>query len=75
MLSFFPVVEIISSCLHLDSWFGGEPKGVLEGLLPTGQLVAFPMYLSRLFQPVRTLADKFNTLQMGLVAGGRYLKH
>ncbi|HEX5625113.1 MAG TPA: ABC transporter ATP-binding protein, partial [Saprospiraceae bacterium] len=50
-------------------WWGAQ--GVLEGLVTVGQLVAFPMYLARLFQPVRTLADKFNTLQMGLVAGGR----
>ncbi len=67
---FFPVVEIISAAsLGFMVWWGAQ--GVLEGLVTIGQLVAFPMYLSRLFQPVRTLADKFNTLQMGLVAGGR----
>lgn len=67
---FFPVVEIISAAsLGFMVWWGAQ--GVLEGVVTIGQLVAFPMYLSRLFQPVRTLADKFNTLQMGLVAGGR----
>ncbi len=67
---FFPVVEIISAAsLGFMVWWGAQ--GVLEGVVTMGQLVAFPMYLSRLFQPVRTLADKFNTLQMGLVAGGR----
>lgn len=67
---FFPVVEIISAAsLGFMVWWGAQ--GVLEGLVTIGQLVAFPMYLARLFQPVRTLADKFNTLQMGLVAGGR----
>jgi ATP-binding cassette subfamily B multidrug efflux pump len=34
-------------------------------------LVAFIMYLNMLFRPARTLADKFNTLQMGLVAADR----
>lgn len=67
---FFPVVEIIAAAsLGFMVWWGAQ--GVLEGVVTMGQLVAFPMYLTRLFQPVRTLADKFNTLQMGLVAGGR----
>ncbi len=67
---FFPVVEIIAAAsLGFMVWWGAQ--GALEGLVTIGQLVAFPMYLTRLFQPVRTLADKFNTLQMGLVASGR----
>ncbi len=67
---FFPVVEIISAAsLGFMVWWGAQ--GVLEGMVTIGQLVAFPMYLARLFQPVRTLADKFNTLQLGIVSGGR----
>lgn len=67
---FFPVVEIISAAsLGFMIWWG--TGGVLESEVTIGQLVAFPMYLTRLFQPVRTLADKFNTLQMGLVASSR----
>ncbi len=70
---FFPVVEIIAAAsLGFMVWWGA--KGVLEGVVTIGQLVAFPMYLSRLFQPVRQIADKFNTLQMGLVAGSRVLE-
>lgn len=70
---FFPVVEIISAAsLGLMVWWGAQ--GVLSGTVTVGQLVAFPMFLSRLFQPVRMLADKFNTLQMGLVAGERVLQ-
>ena len=70
---FFPVVEIISAAsLGLMVWWGAQ--GVLSGSVTVGQLVAFPMFLSRLFQPVRMLADKFNTLQMGLVAGERVLQ-
>lgn len=67
---FFPVVEIISAAsLGFMIWWGAQ--GALEGNVTVGQLVAFPMFLSRLFQPVRMLADKFNTLQMGLIAAGR----
>lgn len=70
---FFPVVEIISAAsLGFMVWWGAQ--GVLEGSVTLGQLVAFPMYLTRLFQPVRTLADKFNTLQMGLLAASRVLE-
>jgi ATP-binding cassette subfamily B protein len=67
---FFPVVEIISAAsLALMVWWGA--KGYLEGKVTFGALVAFPMYLSMLFRPIRLLADKFNTLQMGLVASDR----
>ena len=43
----------------------------LKYFIGLGALVAFPIYLSMLFRPVRMLADKFNTLQMGLVAAER----
>ncbi|MDQ3143225.1 MAG: ABC transporter ATP-binding protein/permease [Bacteroidota bacterium] len=70
---FFPVVEIISAAsLGFMVWWGAQ--GVISQEVTVGQLIAFPMFLTRLFQPVRMLADKFNTLQMGLVAGGRILK-
>ncbi len=67
---FFPVVEIISAvafaCLV---WWGS--KGYWHDSITFGALVAFPIYLSMLFRPVRMLADKLNTLQMGLVAARR----
>ncbi len=67
---FFPVVEIISAAsLGFMIWWGA--KGVIADEVTVGQLIAFPMFLSRLFQPVRMLADKFNTLQMGLIAAQR----
>ncbi|NOT37045.1 MAG: ABC transporter ATP-binding protein [Saprospiraceae bacterium] len=67
---FFPVVEIISAAsLGFMIWWGA--KGVISNDVTIGQLVAFPMFLARLFQPVRMLADKFNTLQMGLIAAQR----
>lgn len=39
-----------------------------------GTIIAFNMYLTLLFRPLRMLADKFNTLQMGLIAGGRVMQ-
>ena len=67
---FFPVVEIISAAsLGLMVWWGA--RGVIDGVVTLGALVAFPLYLDMLFRPIRMLADKFNTLQMGLVASER----
>jgi ATP-binding cassette, subfamily B, multidrug efflux pump len=67
---FFPVVEIISAAsLGLMVWWGA--RGVIDNEVTLGALVAFPIYLEMLFRPIRMLADKFNTLQMGLVAAER----
>ena len=67
---FFPVVEILSAAsLGLMVWYGAG--GVIDGHITLGVLVAFPIYISMLFRPIRMLADKFNTLQMGLVAAER----
>jgi len=67
---FFPFVEILSAAsLGLLVWWGA--KGVIQGEVTLGVLIAFPLYLGMLFRPVRMLADKFNTLQMGLVAADR----
>lgn len=67
---FFPFVEIISAAaLGLMVWYGA--RGVIESHITLGVLVAFPVYLNMLFRPIRMLADKFNTLQMGMVAAER----
>jgi len=67
---FFPVVDIIAAAsLGLMVWWGA--RGVIGGEVTLGALVAFPIYLNMLFRPMRMLADKFNTLQMGLVAADR----
>lgn len=67
---FFPVIEIITAAaLGLMVWYGA--RGVLAGVTSIGDLIAFILYLNMLFRPVRMLADKFNTLQMGLVAAER----
>ncbi len=67
---FYPTVELISAiALSLLVWWGS--KGIWDHTVSIGAFVAFPMYLNMLFRPVRMLADKINTLQMGLVAGAR----
>jgi ATP-binding cassette subfamily B multidrug efflux pump len=70
---FFPVVDIISALsLGLMVWYGA--RGVLLGEVTIGVLVAFPLYISMLYRPIRMLADKFNTLQMGLIAAERVFR-
>lgn len=68
---FFPVVDIIAAAsLGLMVWYGARDT-LSEGGITLGVLVAFPIYINMLFRPIRMLADKFNTLQMGLVAADR----
>jgi ATP-binding cassette subfamily B multidrug efflux pump len=70
---FFPVVELISAiALALMIWWGA--RGYLQDSVSFGALVAFPLYLNLMFRPIRFMADKFNTLQMGLVAAERVFK-
>lgn len=67
---FFPFVELMSAIsLGLLVWYGAS--SVLDGSLTLGVLIAFPIYINMLYRPIRMLADKFNTLQMGLVAAER----
>ena len=67
---FLPIVEILSAVsLGLLIWLGA--RGVISGSFTVGNLVAFTMYISMLFRPIRTLADRFNTLQMGMVSSER----
>jgi ATP-binding cassette subfamily B multidrug efflux pump len=70
---FFPVVEILSSiALGLMVWYGGN--SVVKHNATPGDLIAFIMLLNLLFRPIRMLADRFNTLQMGMVSAERVFK-
>lgn len=70
---FFPVVEVISAtALALMIWWGASD--VITGTMTIGNLVAFPLFLSGMFRPIRMLADKFNYLQLGVVATDRVFK-
>lgn len=67
---FFPVVEILSALsLSLLVWWG--TKGALQGEISQGEILAFILLIHMLFRPIRQLADRFNTLQMGMVAAER----
>jgi ATP-binding cassette subfamily B protein len=67
---FFPVVEIISAVsIGLLVWYGS--KSILNNQVSPGIVIAFIMYVNMLFTPIRQLADKFNTLQMGMVGAER----
>jgi ATP-binding cassette, subfamily B, multidrug efflux pump len=67
---FFPVVEIILAVsMGLLVWYGAAQ--LLHYEVTPGIVIAFVMYLNLLFRPLRMLADKFNILQMGMVAGER----
>jgi ATP-binding cassette subfamily B multidrug efflux pump len=67
---FFPVVEIISAIsLGLLVWWGAE--SILADRITPGVVVSFIMFINMLFRPIRELADKFNTLQMGMVGAER----
>lgn len=69
---FFPAVEILqAAALGLMVWYGANQ--VVEGTVSLGMVMAFIMYLEMLYRPMRVLADKFNTMQMGLVATGRIM--
>jgi ATP-binding cassette, subfamily B, multidrug efflux pump len=75
---FFPVVEIfLSVAVGLMVWFGASmlTKGSLTTTLganaSVGLIISFVLWINMLFRPIRFLAERFNTLQMGLVASGR----
>ncbi|MFC4211354.1 ABC transporter ATP-binding protein [Pedobacter lithocola] len=72
---FFPVVELISAMsLGLLIWYGS--KSILQKPLDVspGTITNFIMYLGMVYTPIRQLADKFNTLQMGMVGAERVFK-
>ena len=68
---FFPVADILSSLtLGLVVWYGGL-NTVLDGTASIGELTAFIMMIPMLFRPLNQIANKFNTLLMGMVAAER----
>ena len=68
---FFPIAEIVSSItIGLIFWYGG--LRVLESdTITLGVIVMFMELIQMFFRPLRQIADKFNTLQMGMVATNR----
>ncbi|XOK08752.1 ABC transporter ATP-binding protein [Patiriisocius sp. Uisw_017] len=68
---FFPIAEMASSiAIGLVVWYGGL-NAVEGGLITAGIITMFIDLVQMLFRPLRQIADKFNTLQMGMVAANR----
>lgn len=68
---FFPIAEFLSSItLGLVVWYGGM-NVVLNQTATLGDLTAFIMMIPMMFRPLYQIANKFNTLQMGMVAADR----
>ena len=71
---FFPIIEILSAMsIGLAVWYGGM-NAATGGSVTIGELTAIIIFIGMLFRPLRQLADRFNTLQMGMVASERVLK-
>ena len=69
---YFPVAEVIQAAgIGLIVWYGAG--GVIREELTLGILIAFIMYVQMFFRPIRMIADRFNTLQMGIVSSNRIL--
>lgn len=70
---FFPFVEImLAVAMGLMIWWSAQ--GAIQGEATLGTMIAFLLYLNLLFRPLRVIADKFNVLQMGVVASERIFK-
>ncbi|MEZ4797423.1 MAG: ABC transporter ATP-binding protein [Flavobacteriaceae bacterium] len=71
---FFPIAELLSSItLGLVVWYGGL-NVVNQQVTTLGDLTAFMMFIPMMFRPLNQIANKFNTLQMGMVAADRVFK-
>lgn len=70
---FFPIVEILSSVsVALIIWFVGVNGNSYH--IGLGDITFFIMMVNMLFRPIRMLADRLNTLQMGVVSAERVFK-
>ncbi|WP_420150328.1 ABC transporter ATP-binding protein [Spirosoma sp.] len=70
---YYPVADIISAvAVGLVVWYGA--KQIINSDVTFGTITAFVMFINLFFRPIRMLADRFNTLQMGIVSTDRILK-
>lgn len=70
----FPIVDIVSSlAIGLLLWFGGL-RTALHGDLSEGEVIAFISYITMLTTPMRQIADRFNSIQRGLIGADRVFK-
>ena len=75
---FFPVVEVVLAfAMGILVWYASRHANESQtdtAIFVAGHIVSFMLLLNLLFRPLRVIADKFNVLQMGMVAGDRVLK-
>lgn len=70
---YYPVADIISAvAVGLVVWYGATQ--IIHSQITFGTVTAFVMFINLFFRPIRMLADRFNTLQMGIVSTDRILK-
>ena len=70
---YFPVADVIAAAgTGLVVWYGS--KQILAQDVTFGTVTAFVMFIGLFFRPIRQLADRFNTLQMGIVSTDRIIK-
>ncbi|HRI79155.1 MAG TPA: ABC transporter ATP-binding protein, partial [Cyclobacteriaceae bacterium] len=72
---YFPVAEIIAAMgIGLLVWYGSKSVFHQEQTgITIGTLTAFIMYIQMFFRPIRMIADRYNTLQMGIVSSSRII--
>ena len=71
---YFPVAEIIAAMgIGLLVWYGARGVVSTESGITIGTLTAFIMYIQMFFRPIRMIADRYNTLQMGIVSSSRIM--
>lgn len=70
---FFPIVEVlVAVSFALIVWYGSG--SLIRGSIEFGELTAFIMFINLFFRPIRAIADRFNNIQMGIVAADRIFK-
>jgi len=69
---FFPIADIITSLtLGFVVWYGGNKILNNDSITTFGDLFSYTMFIGMLFTPLRQIADKFNEMQMGMIAANR----
>ncbi len=68
---FLPIVDVCSAiAMGLLVWYGSI-QAVINSTVTVGEIIAFILFINMLFRPLRGIADRFNILQMGMVAAHR----
>jgi ATP-binding cassette, subfamily B, multidrug efflux pump len=70
---YFPVADVIAALgVGLIVWYGS--KGMIKETVSYGTITAFIMFINQFFRPIRMIADRINTLQMGVISISRIIE-